>query len=146
MSVKTLMLLSIFLTVTVGFTATIGFMMWQWMAQQDSLAKNISARLLRCSLCRSVRRWIPRWLPPGIWSNSATALRDAGISDRQSLNQLLIHYLAAHPQFLSMSMAFEPNAFDHQDAAFAGQSGRILPDAMPAMSTAMPLANPHCTC
>ncbi|MCK6920013.1 hypothetical protein LRM31_09000 [Enterobacter kobei] len=39
MSVKTLMLLSIFLTVTVGFTATIGFMMWQWMAQQDSLAK-----------------------------------------------------------------------------------------------------------
>ncbi len=28
--VKTLMLLSIFLTVTVGFTATIGFMMWQW--------------------------------------------------------------------------------------------------------------------
>lgn len=27
MSVKTLMLLSIFLTVTVGFTATIGFMM-----------------------------------------------------------------------------------------------------------------------
>lgn len=38
-SVKTLMLLSIFLTVTVGFTATIGFMMWQWMAQQEILAK-----------------------------------------------------------------------------------------------------------
>lgn len=38
-SVKTLMLLSIFLTVTVGFTATIGFMMWQWMAQQEVLAK-----------------------------------------------------------------------------------------------------------
>ena len=37
--VKTLMLLSIFLTVTVGFTATIGFMMWQWMAQQEVLAK-----------------------------------------------------------------------------------------------------------
>lgn len=39
LSVKTLMLLSIFITVTVGFTATIGFMMWQWMAQQEVLAK-----------------------------------------------------------------------------------------------------------
>ena len=37
--VKTLMLLSIFVTVTVGFTATIGFMMWQWMDQQEQLAK-----------------------------------------------------------------------------------------------------------
>ena len=39
MSVKTLMLLSIFLTVTVGFTATIGFMMWQWMAQAGRLGQ-----------------------------------------------------------------------------------------------------------
>lgn len=57
-SVKTLMLLSIFLTVTVGFTATIGFMMWQWMAQQEVLAKNISARLPRCKRCRSANSWI----------------------------------------------------------------------------------------
>jgi methyl-accepting chemotaxis protein len=55
--------------------------------------------------------------------NSALALREAGVTDRQSLNQLLIHYLSAHPQFLSMSMAFEPNAFDDKDAVFAGQSG-----------------------
>lgn len=55
--------------------------------------------------------------------NSAQALRDAGIADRQGLNQLLIHYLSAHPQFLSMSMAFEPDAFDGNDATFAGQSG-----------------------
>lgn len=123
MSVKTLMLLSIFLTVTVGFTATIGFMMWQWMAQQDSLAKIHIRQIAEVQSLQVSKEMDSALAAARDMGNSALALRDAGISDRQSLNQLLIHYLAAHPQFLSMSMAFEPNAFDHQDAAFAGQSG-----------------------
>lgn len=123
MSVKTLMLLSIFLTVTVGFTATIGFMMWQWMAQQDSLAKKHIRQIAEVQSLKVSKEMDSALAAARDMGNSALALRDAGISDRQSLNQLLIHYLAAHPQFLSMSMAFEPNAFDHQDAAFAGQSG-----------------------
>ncbi|WP_423238178.1 methyl-accepting chemotaxis protein [Enterobacter kobei] len=123
MSVKTLMLLSIFLTVTVGFTATIGFMMWQWMAQQDSLAKKHIRQIAKVQSLQVSKEMDSALAAARDMGNSALALRDAGISDRQSLNQLLIHYLAAHPQFLSMSMAFEPNAFDHQDAAFAGQSG-----------------------
>jgi len=123
MSVKTLMLLSIFLTVTVGFTATIGFMMWQWMAQQDSLAKKHIRQIVEVQSLQVSKEMDSALAAARDMGNSALALRDAGISDRQSLNQLLIHYLAAHPQFLSMSMAFEPNAFDHQDAAFAGQSG-----------------------
>ena len=122
-SVKTLMLLSIFLTVTVGFTATIGFMMWQWMAQQDSLAKKHIRQIAEVQSLQVSKEMDSALAAARDMGNSALALRDAGISDRQSLNQLLIHYLAAHPQFLSMSMAFEPNAFDHQDAAFAGQSG-----------------------
>ena len=123
MSVKTLMLLSIFLTVTVGFTATIGFMMWQWMAQQDSLAKKHIRQIAEVQSLQVSKEMDSALAAARDMGNSALALRDAGISDRQSLNQLLIHYLAAHPQFLSMSMAFEPKAFDHQDAAFAGQSG-----------------------
>ncbi|MBE8914482.1 methyl-accepting chemotaxis protein [Enterobacter kobei] len=123
MSFKTLMLLSIFLTVTVGFTATIGFMMWQWMAQQDSLAKKHIRQIAEVQSLQVSKEMDSALAAARDMGNSALALRDAGISDRQSLNQLLIHYLAAHPQFLSMSMAFEPNAFDHQDAAFAGQSG-----------------------
>ena len=123
MSVKTLMLLSIFLTVTVGFPATIGFMMWQWMAQQDSLAKKHIRQIAEVQSLQVSKEMDSALAAARDMGNSALALRDAGISDRQSLNQLLIHYLAAHPQFLSMSMAFEPNAFDHQDAAFAGQSG-----------------------
>ena len=121
--VKTLMLLSIFLTVTVGFTATIGFMMWQWMAQQEVLAKNHIRQIAEVQALQVSKQLDSALTAARDMGNSALALREAGISDRQSLNQLLVHYLSAHPSFLSMSMAFEPNAFDDKDAVFAGQSG-----------------------
>ncbi|HDV9838352.1 TPA: methyl-accepting chemotaxis protein [Enterobacter asburiae] len=121
--VKTLMLLSIFLTVTVGFTATIGFMMWQWMAQQEVLAKKHIRQIAEVQSMQVSKQLDSALTAARDMGNSALALREAGVSDRQSLNQLLIHYLSVHPQFLSMSMAFEPNAFDDKDAAWAGQSG-----------------------
>ncbi|WP_235404155.1 methyl-accepting chemotaxis protein [Enterobacter quasiroggenkampii] len=121
--VKTLMLLSIFLTVTVGFTATIGFMMWQWMAQQEVLAKKHIRQIAEVQALQVSKQLDSALTAARDMGNSALALREAGVSDRQSLNQLLIHYLSARPSFLSMSMAFEPNAFDDNDAAFAGQSG-----------------------
>lgn len=121
--VKTLMLLSIFLTVTVGFTATIGFMMWQWMDQQEVLAKKHIRQIAEVQSLQVSKQMDSALAAARDMGNSAQALRDAGIVDRQGLNQLLIHYLSAHPQFLSMSMAFEPDAFDGNDATFAGQSG-----------------------
>ncbi|HHA1404190.1 TPA: methyl-accepting chemotaxis protein [Enterobacter ludwigii] len=121
--VKTLMLLSIFLTVTVGFTATIGFMMWQWMDQQEVLAKKHIRQIAEVQSLQVSKQMDSALAAARDMGNSAQALRDAGIADRQGLNQLLIHYLSAHPQFLSMSMAFEPDTFDGNDATFAGQSG-----------------------
>ncbi|WP_193152078.1 methyl-accepting chemotaxis protein [Enterobacter ludwigii] len=121
--VKTLMLLSIFLTVTVGFTATIGFMMWQWMDQQEVLAKKHIRQIAEVQSLQVSKQMDSALAAARDMGNSAQALRDAGIVDRQGLNQLLIHYLSAHPQFLSMSMAFEPDSFDGNDATFAGQSG-----------------------
>ncbi|MCL7706405.1 methyl-accepting chemotaxis protein, partial [Enterobacter kobei] len=86
MSVKTLMLLSIFLTVTVGFTATIGFMMWQWMAQQDSLAKKHIRQIAEVQSLQVSKEMDSALAAARDMGNSALALRDAGISDRQSLN------------------------------------------------------------
>lgn len=121
--VKTLMLLSIFITVTVGFTATIGFMMWQWMDQQERLAKQHIQQIAQTQSLQVSKQMDSALAAARDIGNSALALRDAGVPDRQALNQLLTHYLAAHPDFLSMSMAFEPNAFDNKDADFAGQNG-----------------------
>ena len=123
LSVKTLMLLSIFITVTVGFTATIGFMMWQWMAQQEVLAKKHIQQIAQVQSLQVSKQMDSALTAARDIGNSALALRDAGMADRQGLNQLLTHYLTAHGNFLSMSMAFEPNAFDGKDATFAGQSG-----------------------
>ncbi|MBM3071711.1 methyl-accepting chemotaxis protein [Enterobacter sp. RHBSTW-00994] len=121
--VKTLMLLSIFITVTLGFTATIGFMMWQWMSQQEVLAKKHVQQIAQVQSLEVSKQMDSALAAAQDIGNSALALHDAGIVDRQGLNHLLTHYLAAHPHFLSMSMAFEPNAFDNNDASFAGQSG-----------------------
>ena len=123
LSVKTLMLLSIFITVTVGFTAPIGFMMWQWMAQQEVLAKKHIQQIAQVQSLQVSKQMDSALTAARDIGNSALALRDAGMADRQGLNQLLTHYLTAHGNFLSMSMAFEPNAFDGKDATFAGQSG-----------------------
>ena len=123
LSVKTLMLLSIFITVTVGFTATIGFMMWQWMAQQEVLAKKHIQQIAQVQSLQVSKQMDSALTAARDIGNSALALRDAGMADRQGLNQLLTHYLTAHGNFLSMSMAFEPTAFDGKDATFAGQSG-----------------------
>ncbi|MDU2880418.1 MAG: methyl-accepting chemotaxis protein, partial [Enterobacter sp.] len=88
--VKTLMLLSIFLTVTVGFTATIGFMMWQWMAQQEVLAKNHIRQIAEVHALQVSKQLDSALTAARDMSSSALALREAGISDRQSLNQLLV--------------------------------------------------------
>ncbi|ALR77862.1 methyl-accepting chemotaxis protein [[Enterobacter] lignolyticus] len=121
--VRTLMLLSIFVTITVGFTVTIGFLIWQSMAQQESLAKKHFQQIALAQSLQVSQRLDSALAAARDMGNSALALRDAGILDRQGLNHLLSQYLSAHPQFLSMSMAFEPDAFDGKDAAFAGQSG-----------------------
>jgi methyl-accepting chemotaxis protein len=68
--VKTLMLLSIFLTVTVGFTATIGFMMWQWMAQQEVLAKKHIRQIAEVQSLQVSKQMDSAWLPPGIWATA----------------------------------------------------------------------------
>ena len=97
MRVKTLMLLSIFLTVTVGFTATIGFMMWQWMAQQDILAKKHIRQIAEVQSLQVSKQLDSALSAARDMGNSALALHEAGVTDRQSLNQLLTHYLSAHP-------------------------------------------------
>ena len=83
--VKTLMLLSIFLTVTVGFTATIGFMMWQWMDQQEVLAKKHIRQIAEVQSLQVSKQMDSAWRPRVTWE---IALRHcatrASLIDRDS--------------------------------------------------------------
>ena len=119
---RTLMLVSIFVTITAGFLVTIGLLLWQSMGQQDAVARK---HLQQIALTESLR--IQQQLDSALnaardLGNSAWALHQSGLADRRGLDQLLSDYLHHHPDFLSMSLAFEANAFDGKDAEFAGKA------------------------
>ncbi|GAB7206806.1 hypothetical protein OS21_33020 [Dickeya oryzae] len=52
---------------------------------------------------------------------SVVSLRESGSTDRATAEQMLKNALKNHPELLSMSLAFEPNAFDGKDAQYASQ-------------------------
>ncbi len=122
LTARTLMLASIFVTITTGFLVTIGLLLWQSMGQQEAVAKR---HLQQIALTESLR--VQQQLDSALnaardLGNSAWALHQAGLTERRGLDQLLADYLHQHPDFLSMSLAFEANTFDGKDAEFAGKA------------------------
>lgn len=118
------MLISIFITITAGFIVTIGILIWQSMVQQEDVAKK---HLQQIALTESLR--VSQQLDSALIAardvgNSAWSLHESGLADRKGLNQLLIDHLQARAGFLSMSLTFEPDAFDGKDAEFALQPGQ----------------------
>lgn len=118
---RTLMLISIFVTITAGFLVTIGLLIWQAMAQQEAVAKKHLQQIAQTETLQVSQQLDSALIAARDVGNSAWSLREAGLADRKGLDQLLRDYLHAHNDFLSMSLAFEPNAFDGKDAEFAGK-------------------------
>ena len=118
---RTLMLISIFVTITAGFLVTIGLLIWQAMAQQEAVAKKHLQQIAQTETLQVSQQLDSALVAARDVGNSAWSLREAGLADRKGLDQLLRDYLHAHSDFLSMSLAFEPNAFDGKDAEFAGK-------------------------
>jgi methyl-accepting chemotaxis protein len=139
------MLASIFVTITTGFLVTIGLLLWQSMGQQEAVAKR---HLQQIALTESLR--VQQQLDSALnaardLGNSAWALHQAGLTERRGLDQLLTDYLHQHPDFLSMSLAFEANTFDGKDAEFAGKRIRIRQAATRAMLTVITAVTRRCT-
>ncbi|AUX92854.1 methyl-accepting chemotaxis protein [Mixta gaviniae] len=127
MRTRTLMLISGMLTISLGFMLTIGLLSSQSRQQQRQLAQDYLQQIAQANAQQVQNRFdgalhAARALATGAWS-----LHEAGLSERRALDRLLVDTLNAHGDFLSMSLAFEPNAFDGKDATFAGQ-----PDQDPA--------------
>ncbi|MDY0886084.1 methyl-accepting chemotaxis protein [Kosakonia sp. CFBP8986] len=118
---RTLMLISIFVTITAGFLVTIGLLIWQAMAQQEMVAKKHLQQIAQTETLQVSQQLDSALVAARDVGNSAWSLREAGLADRKGLDQLLRDYLHAHSDFLSMSLAFESNAFDGKDAEFAGK-------------------------
>ncbi|TDT50860.1 methyl-accepting chemotaxis sensory transducer with Cache sensor [Enterobacter sp. AG5470] len=121
LTARAVMLISIFMTITAGFAITIGLLLWQSLQQQETVAEKHLQQIARSESLLIQQQLNAALMAARDLGASAWSLRQSGLQERQALDQLLADYLNEHSEFLSMSLAFEPNAFDGKDAVFAGQ-------------------------
>ncbi|YCI28077.1 methyl-accepting chemotaxis protein [Erwinia sp. PK3-005] len=121
MRTQTLMLITGIVTISLGFILTIGLLSGQSREQQRQLAQDYLQQIAKAN-AQQVQNKLDealhtaRGLGTDAWS-----LKEAGVPERRVLDQMLSATLRTHHDYLSISLAFEPNAFDGKDAEFAAQ-------------------------
>ncbi|MGG7444665.1 methyl-accepting chemotaxis protein [Kosakonia oryzendophytica] len=119
MSTRAQMLLTGAITITLGFVVTIGVLSWQSSSEQKSLAEHYLQQIAQSEALKiqqqlSYARDVAHNL-----GHSMIALPEAGITDRKVADKLLESALHDNPDYLSVSVIFEENAYDGRDAEFA---------------------------
>ncbi|AHJ77205.1 methyl-accepting chemotaxis protein [Kosakonia sacchari] len=119
MSTRAQMLLTGAITITLGFVVTIGVLSWQSSSEQKHLAEQYLQKIAE-SQALTVQQQLnyARDVAHNL-GHSMIALPEAGITDRQAADKLLISALRDNPDYLSISVIFEDNAYDGRDAEFA---------------------------
>ncbi|MER0124491.1 methyl-accepting chemotaxis protein [Franconibacter daqui] len=124
MSTRAQMLLTGALTITLGFVMTIGVLSWQSSAEQKSLAESYLQQIARSEALKIQQELNYARDVAHNLGHSIAALPRAGITDRNVANTLLESALRDNPDYLSVSVIFEENAFDGRDADFADKPGQ----------------------
>ncbi|PLV47220.1 cache domain-containing protein, partial [Erwinia sp. B116] len=121
MSTRTLMLITGVITITLGFSITIGLLSWQSGQQQRKLAEDYLGQIAQ-SQAQAVENELDyaRTVARDV-GQSMVALPAAGITDRAVGDKLLTYALKQNQNYMSISITFEENAFDGRDAEFAAQ-------------------------
>ncbi|GLR09976.1 chemotaxis protein [Mixta theicola] len=121
MRTQTLMLLTGIVTISLGFILTIGLLSGQSRQQQRQLAQDYLQQIAKANAQQVQNKFDEALHTARGLGNDAWSLKEAGVPDRRALDQMLSSTLRSHLDYLSISLAFEPNAFDGKDAEFAGQ-------------------------
>lgn len=122
-STRAVMLLTGALTITLGFTITIGLLSWQSSQQQRNVAEQYLGQIaesnaLSVQQSLDYARTVARDM-----GQSILALPAAGVPDRRVGEELMKSAMKQNPDYLSLSITFEANAFDGKDADYAAQPG-----------------------
>lgn len=119
MSTRAQMLLTGAITITLGFVVTIGVLSWQSSSEQKHRAEQYLQKIAE-SQALNIQQQLnyARDVAHNL-GHSLIALPEAGITDRQVADKLLISALRDNPDYLSISVIFEENAYDGRDAEFA---------------------------
>lgn len=134
MSTRTLMLLTGVLTITLGFSLTIGLLSWQSSQQQKKLAEDYLGQIAQSQALSVQKELEYARTVAAAMGQSLIALPAAGITDRAQAEQIMVYALKMNPSYLSMSAVLEPNVLDGRDAEFASQPGSPPGGASRAMS------------
>lgn len=124
MSTRAQMLLTGAITITLGFVVTIGVLSWQSSSVQKSLAEEYLQQIAQSEALKiqselSYARDVAHNL-----GHSMIALPQIGITDRNVGYKMLESAMRDNPDYLSVSVTFEENAWDGRDAEFADQPGQ----------------------
>ncbi|WP_343463702.1 methyl-accepting chemotaxis protein [Pantoea sp.] len=124
MSTRTQVLLTGAITITLGFALTIGMLSWQSSSEQKALASRYLQTIAQSQALQIQQELThARDVAHGL-GHSLIGLPEAGITDRQVGNKLMISALRDNPDYLSISVIFEENAFDGRDGEFADKPGQ----------------------
>ncbi|CCK02211.1 Methyl-accepting chemotaxis protein [Cronobacter sakazakii 701] len=118
MSTRAQMLLTGALTITLGFVVTIGVLSWQSSNEQKSLAESYLRQIAQSEALKIQQELNYARDVAHNLGHSMASLPRAGITDRKVADQLLEGALRDNPNYLSISVIFEENAFDGRDAEF----------------------------
>ncbi|EGT4461226.1 methyl-accepting chemotaxis protein [Cronobacter malonaticus] len=124
MSTRAQMLLTGALTITLGFVVTIGVLSWQSSNEQKSLAESYLRQIAQSEALKIQQELNYARDVAHNLGHSMASLPRAGITDRKVADQLLEGALRDNPNYLSISVIFEENAYDGRDAEFDGKPGQ----------------------
>lgn len=123
LSLRTRMLGVVVLFVLTGFAATVSVLTYQASELQRHSALQF-AEQLAASHAGEVEAELNAALDVarGV-AQALSGLRAAGLADRERANAIMKNVLVENPQLLGVWTAWEPDAFDGQDAEYVDQSG-----------------------
>jgi len=124
MRTRTLMLMVGLITISLGYIITVGLLSWQSANQQREIARRYLQQTASTDGYLARQKLDTALQAARDLGQSMISLREAGHADRKLADTLLQNALKSHPDFLSMSLAWEPDAFDGKDEDLAAKEGQ----------------------
>ncbi|WP_420849413.1 methyl-accepting chemotaxis protein [Rahnella variigena] len=124
MRTRTLMLIVGLITISMGYIITVGLLSWQSANQQREIARRYLQQTASTDGYLARQKLDTALQAARDLGQSMISLREAGHADRKLADTLLQNALKSHPDFLSMSLAWEPDAFDGKDEDLAAKEGQ----------------------
>ena len=124
MRTRTLMLIVGLMTISLGYIITVGLLSLQSANQQRDIARRYLQQTASTDGYLARQKLDTALHAARDLVQSMISLREAGHADRKLADTLLQNALKSHPDFLSMSLAWEPDAFDGKDEDLAAKEGQ----------------------